>query len=131
MRGYHDAVEEQNRIGASTGSLEMLFQLKGVGVVQTDPETGRPVRANREFCEMVGYTEAELQGMTNAELTQPDDWAHDVANLIALQRGELHRDDTVTRVLRRDSAVVWLELHVSIVEEAGHTYTRTLGCKGR
>lgn len=51
--------------------LQMLLQLTGVGVVQTDLEIGRFLRANEAFCEMVGYSKAELRGMTYAELTHP------------------------------------------------------------
>jgi PAS domain S-box-containing protein len=115
-------VGEQTRTAGLTGNIEVLFQLKGVGVVQTDLETGRFVRANRAFCEMVGYSEADLQALSYEELTHPDDRVRDAANFAAFQRGELDGSDAITRVLRRDGAVVWLELHVSILHEAGRTY---------
>ena len=47
-----------------TPARDPLFPLTGVGVVETDLATGRLVRANRTFCELVGYSEAELRGMT-------------------------------------------------------------------
>ena len=94
-----------------------LFQLTGVGVVQTDMATGRFVRANAAFCEMVGYSEAELLGMTNAELTHPDDWGRDAQSFRALQRGERQGGTSLTRVLCKDGSVVWLDLHVTVLGE--------------
>ncbi len=51
----------------------VLFQLTGVGVVETNMASGRLVRANRTFCELVGYSETELKKMSYLELTHPDD----------------------------------------------------------
>lgn len=102
---------------AETKTYATLFQLTGVGVVGTDMATGRLVRANRTFSDMVGYSEAELKGMTNAELTHPDDWGRDAESFAALQRGELAEVHALTRCIRKDGETVWLELHVTLIRE--------------
>ena len=94
-----------------------LFQLTGVGVVQTDMVTGHLVRANQAFCEMVGYSEAELRGMTNADLTHPDDWGRDAESFTALQQGAIQGGTSLTRCVRKDGTVVWLELHITVLPE--------------
>jgi PAS domain-containing protein len=49
-----------------TGAHDTLFQLSGVGVVETDMTTGCFMRANSVFCRMVGYREDELlEGVMN------------------------------------------------------------------
>ena len=98
---------------------DVLFELTGVGVVETDLCTGRLVRANRTFCELVGYREAELQHLTYLELTHPDDQASDAKRFAALQRGENRGGTSLTRLLRKDGQVAWLELHITVVG-AGH-----------
>src|SRR5690606_7967716 len=50
-----------------------LFELSAVGVAQSDPATGRFVRANRRFCELTGYPENELRRLTFLDITHPDD----------------------------------------------------------
>jgi PAS domain S-box-containing protein len=106
--------------------LELLFRLGGVGVVQTDLASGRLLRANPAFCATLGYSEAELRGMSYQELTHPEDRARDAANFAAFQRGELSESQSLTRVLRKDGEVVWLELHVTILREAGRAYNITV-----
>ncbi|MFL5594407.1 MAG: PAS domain S-box protein [Gemmatimonadaceae bacterium] len=48
------------------------FELSGVGMAIGD-ETGRFVRVNRVLCEMLGYSEAELLGLSAKEITYPGD----------------------------------------------------------
>ena len=104
----------------------MLFQLTGVGVVQTDMATGRFVRVNETFCEMVGYSQAELQGMTNAQLTHPEDWTRDAESFRALQRGESQRNTSLTRCIRKDGQVAWLELHITVMGGGDEAVNLTL-----
>lgn len=94
-----------------------LFQLTGVGVVQTDLATGHLVRTNAAFCDMVGHSQAELRGMTYTELTHPDDRERDAASFTALHRGESRGGSSLTRVLREDGRVAWLELHVTVIQD--------------
>lgn len=104
-------------MSADTPIPDALFRLAGVGVVQTDLASGRFVRVNAAFCEMVGYAEAELSGMTNAELTHPDDWAQDAVTFGAMQQGNVRAVQALTRVLHQDGSVRWLELSVTVLGE--------------
>ena len=58
-----------------------IFELTGVGMVQTDLATGRFVRANPRMCEITGYPEDELLGLTFADITHPDDRGADSETL--------------------------------------------------
>lgn len=98
-------------------TAEILFQLSGVGVVETDMRTGRFRRANAAFCAVVGYSEAELRGMTYLELTHPDDRERDSERFAALQRGEVQGCTSLMRALHKGGQVVWLELHVTVLGE--------------
>ena len=93
----------------------LLFELTGVGVVETDLSTGRLVRANRAFCEWVGYHETELRAMTYLELTHPDDRARDAERFAALGESGSRGGTSLTRLVGKEGAVVWLELHVTVV----------------
>lgn len=120
-------------MGASRGKMservrasEVLFELRGVGVVETEMPSGCLRRANAAFCEMVGYSEAELQRLTYLELTHPDDRARDAERFAALARGEHRPGASLTRVLRKDGGVVWLELHVTLVGEGDEALNLTV-----
>ena len=86
---------------------DLLFQLTGTGVVETDMATGRLLRANRTFCELVGYSEAELGKMTYLELTRPDDRARDAAYFAVLDRGDLQSGTSLTRALHQVQFKIW------------------------
>lgn len=103
-----------------------IFALTGVGIVETDMQSGRFVRVNRAFCEMVGYSEAELWGMTYLELTHPGDRERDAESFAALGQGEVREGASLTRVLHRDGTVVWLELHVTLLDDGDGTTNLTV-----
>ena len=54
----------------AAAGCDQVLQLRGVGMFQTDLETGAVLRASTTFCELLGYTEAELQGLSYAALTR-------------------------------------------------------------
>jgi PAS domain S-box-containing protein len=107
-------------------TAEILFQLSGVGMVETDMRTGRFRRANAAFCELVGYSEAELRGMSYLELTHPDDREHDAQSFAALQRGESRSGTSLTRLLHKDGQTVWAELHVTVLGEGSEQVNLTV-----
>jgi PAS domain S-box-containing protein len=80
--------------------------------------TGRFRRANAAFCALVGYSEAELQRLTYAEITHPEDRGRDAVKFAALQQGEVQKGSSLTRLLPKDGGVVWAELHVTVLEGA-------------
>lgn len=51
--------------------LRRLFAQSPAGIVETDA-TGRMVLVNRTWCDMLGYSEEELLGMTIFDITHPD-----------------------------------------------------------
>ena len=79
---------------------------------------GSVVRANRAFCDMVGYPPADLVGMQFGVFTHPEDRgtnATEVARLIAGEIDQLHHEK---RYVRSDGTIVWAELHSSVLHDA-------------
>lgn len=99
-----------------------FFGLTGVGVVQIDRQTGRFVRVNGAFCDMVGYSEAELWALTFQELAHPDEREHGAVALGAVKRGEGDGDTLPTRYVHKDGRTVWLELHLTSFHDGAGGY---------
>ena len=61
---------------------EQLWQLtvehSPVGTTLVAPD-GRLLSANQALCDMLGYTEREIQTLTFQQITHPDDLAQDLA----------------------------------------------------
>jgi diguanylate cyclase (GGDEF)-like protein/PAS domain S-box-containing protein len=99
------------------GALERfksIFSEVATGQVVVSPE-GRILMANRAFCGMLGYSEAELLAMARPAFTHPDDLdvgANEFARLVA---SEIPYYQVEKRFLRKDGSVLWALLNVAAV----------------
>jgi PAS domain S-box-containing protein len=93
-----------------------IFELTGVGMVETDLATGRLVRANPRMCEITGYPEEELLGLTFADITHPDDSGADAETLARLVQDETLEYWTEKRCVRKDGSVVWVSVGARAVQ---------------
>jgi PAS domain-containing protein len=64
-------------LGQSEEQFRVMFELASVGMAQADPYTGRFQRVNPKLGAITGYTADELLQMSFAEITHPEDRAHD------------------------------------------------------
>jgi PAS domain S-box-containing protein len=88
----------------------------GLALVTPAPE-GRFQQVNRAFCDLLGYTPAELSGMTFQEITHPDDLADDLAQAARLWAGEIDGYRLEKRFLHKEGHAVWAQLTVSAVRD--------------
>ena len=105
------ALRENEQVYRST------FELAAVGVAHVSPE-GRWMRVNRKVCEILGYTEEEILGMTFQEITHPDDLAADLVETEKVRTGELPTFSMEKRYIRKDKSVVWANLTVSAARDS-------------
>jgi PAS domain S-box-containing protein len=113
LEGMVAALEE------SEERFRTTFELAGAGIVHASLE-GRFLRINQRFCEIVGYTHGELLELGFQDVTHPDDLEADVVDIRRMLAGEIDTFTTEKRFLRKDSAVVWVSLTVSLaLDEAG------------
>jgi PAS domain S-box-containing protein len=76
----------EDRLYASRERFAKIVGQAATGVVEMDPR-GRITLVNQKFCDMLGYTEAELTGMTVSQLTAQDSLAETLAGLAGLADG--------------------------------------------
>ena len=90
-----------------------VFNQAAVGVAQTNTRTGVMMRGNHKLCDILGYTEQELQGMRFQDLSDEEDLVHDLALLERMRAGELTEYRIEKRCRRKDGSAVWVDLTVS------------------
>ena len=118
------ALERRSRdleatLGALRGSEELFrttFELAGAGIVQVSL-SGRFTRANKRFCEIVGYTEGEMLELRFQDITHPDDLDEDLANVSRIIGGEINTYSLEKRYVCKDKSLVWVSLTVSLVRD--------------
>ena len=62
---YHDITERkaaEAALAAREAEFRAIFETSAAGITEVDLRTGRYLRVNRRFCEIVGRDEAELTG---------------------------------------------------------------------
>ena len=93
-----------------------IFTQAAVGLSQTDLE-GKWLLLNDRFCEILGYTQAELRGKTFLDVTHPDDREASLLKIRRLLAGEISSNRMEKRYIRKDGATVWVTLSTSLVRD--------------
>jgi PAS domain S-box-containing protein len=95
------------------------FDNAPVGIMHTEIDGYRILRANRKLCEMLGYTQDELLGMTSTEIVHPDYRFSDrSAYRKPLLTDERESFASERRFIRKDGSALWVNRTVSLVRNA-------------
>src|SRR5512136_3120928 len=92
------------RVDASP--FRSAFEYAAIGMVLADID-GHCLAANRAFCEMVGYSEAELQQLIFASITYPDDIPENMRLGQQLIRGEIPSFKYEKRYIHKQGHFIW------------------------
>jgi len=93
------------------------FELAAVGIALVAPD-GRWLRMNQKLCDIVGYRPDELLARTFQDISHPDDLDADLAQVRQLLAGDIETYAIEKRYLRKDGAIVWVNLNVALVRHA-------------
>jgi diguanylate cyclase (GGDEF)-like protein/PAS domain S-box-containing protein len=108
-------------LSASEARFRSVFDLAGTGIALVSPNGGW-ISVNDSLCRTLGYTSEELQRLTFQEVTHPDDLDLDLDLLRRLCTGEIGHYQLQKRYIRKDGAIVWINLNASRkLNEAGET----------
>jgi diguanylate cyclase (GGDEF)-like protein/PAS domain S-box-containing protein len=108
---------------SSEARFRALFDNAGAGMVLSSPD-GNYVHCNPAFCQMVGYSDAELQAINYRTITHPDDLDRHGALRARMMAGELDSYDITKRYVARDGHVVWARLNITAIRDGeGARYT--------
>ena len=102
----------------SEAQFRAIFENAAIGVSLADL-SGHLVKCNPALQRLLGYTETELQHMTFAEITHPEDVKADLRLYRALMAGEYKDYQIEKRYLHKSGRAVWVRLTVSLVRPPG------------
>ncbi len=113
-------ITDRKRIESSLLESEGLFRgaftFSMVGMTISGPD-GRYLRANQAFCEMIGYSEAELRELRYDQITDPDDVDLNLSFRKRLLAGEIDHFQIEKRYVHAAGYPVWALLAVAIVRD--------------
>ncbi len=104
-------------LAESQARFRSAFDSAAIGMAMVGPD-GRWLQVNRALCELVGYSESELQATTFQAITHPDDLEADLNQVRRLLAGEIRSYHMEKRYFHKQGHVVWILLSVSLVRDA-------------
>jgi PAS domain S-box-containing protein len=119
FRGTDSLIESHQQLRA-------IFNQAAVGIALAALD-GCFVDLNRRFAAILGYSEAELHGMTFIDLTHPDDQSLTAASVRQLLAGEIPEYTLEKRYRRKDGGVVWSLTTVTLMRDAAGKPLRFIG----
>lgn len=110
-----------DKVSESEQAFRLAFENAGIpmAVLSLSSDKGsRYLRVNQAFCDLVGYTQQELQTVTTLDITHPDDRGTDLANMrTALTTGQ-RVFEVEKRYQHSGGGSVWVAVTTSIIEDA-------------
>ncbi len=106
----------EEELRQSEARFSGAFEHAPIGVALVSP-AGRWLKVNRAFCDLVGYSDAELLARTFQEMTHPDDLAADLENVRRLLSGEVRSYQMEKRYIHARGYPVAILLGVSLVRD--------------
>ena len=115
-------VRAQNALRESEAQFRAMFEAAVVGQTQASAITGVFTRVNQRFCDMTGYSEAELLQMRPRDLMLRADVLSGVLPLDG-RKDEVFRE---IRFLRKDGKLIWVNAAVRLLRDDDNKPTQTI-----
>lgn len=114
----------QRALKDSEANFRSFFHSIAVGAVQVNAE-GRFVRVNDRYCEITGYSRAELLTMTPFDLDHPEDRQEDVERVLSALADPAGMYHCEKRYLRKDGTIRWVHVAANILRDSSHRPIQT------
>ena len=111
--------QTEKTLKESEERFRAIFEQAAVGVAHIETKTGRFLRVNQKYCDIIGYKKEEMIETTFMETTHPDDLQADLDNMERLRKGEIREFSMEKRLFHKDGSVLWVNLTVSPMWDAG------------
>jgi len=96
------------------------FELPQVGIAITSPEKGW-IDANKGLTKMLGYSMEELQVLSWADITHPDDLAADVDQFNRIIANQQDSYFIEKRFIRKNGEIIWTLISVGCTRKTDHS----------
>jgi PAS domain S-box-containing protein len=114
LRIYLDRKLASDALLESEERFRITFEQAAVGIIHVAPD-GRILRANRKFCDIIGYSYGEISERTLQDITCIHDVPSEAENRDKLMASRIHAYSIEKRNIRKDGKPVWVNETVSLV----------------
>lgn len=93
--------------------FRVTFEQAGAGIAHAAPN-GDFLRINQRFCDLVGYSRAEMLAKNFRDVTYSEDLESNLLHMQRLLNGEIENYLTEKRYVRKDGSLLWVQVSVSL-----------------
>lgn len=116
VRDISARLKAETVLRESEERFRAAFNQAAVGLAHVGPD-GRWLMVNRKLCEIVGYSQKELVGMSFQEITHPEDLIADKELARRMMARELDEKTREKRYRHKNGYYIWVNLTSSLVRD--------------
>jgi PAS domain S-box-containing protein len=104
-----------------------VFEGAPIGMAIANSRSGQIVKVNRALCEMLDYTNAELEAKTLQEITHSDDWKQNSHLCEKLISGAIASYQSEKRYLKQNQQTLWVNSTATLIHDLQGNACHILG----
>ncbi|MEG5035351.1 PAS domain S-box protein [Microcoleus sp. AT3-D2] len=105
------------KVRASEELFRTIFEDAPIAIYLANLDDNKLVRVNKTYCEMLGYTAAELLAQTFIELGHPEDSPKNLQVADSLKRGEITHYQIELRQITATGKIVWVNVTATMIRD--------------
>jgi len=105
------------QVRASEELFRTIFEDAPIAIYLANLDDNKLVRVNKTYCEMLGYTAAELLAKTFIELGHPEDNPKNLQVAASLDRGEITSYQIEIRQIAATGKIVWVNVTATLIRD--------------
>ena len=114
------AAEERTGQLAEHGKLfQAIFEQAAIGVALVSTSSGKFLKINKKYCDIVGYSEEEMLNIDFQSITYPEDRKSDFEIVELLKSGKIREFSKEKRYIHKNGDIVWVNGTVSPMWDHG------------
>jgi two-component system, cell cycle sensor histidine kinase and response regulator CckA len=121
-----DRLRVEDELRGNEREFRAMFEMASIGMAQAEAQTGRWLRVNQRMCDITGYTMAEMLQKRVSEITHPEERARDWEMFQSLVHGEIPEYRLEKRYLRKDGAMAWVNVNMTVIRDTAGQAVRTM-----
>ncbi|GEM_PF-749553 len=110
MRDISDRKRAEAALRQSQEQLQRIFEESPIGMALSALPDYQLFKVNQAFCELLGYTPAELAALNFLDITHPEDLPEEIPYIEEVLQGETNSYQLEKRLIKKNKDVRWVQL---------------------
>jgi PAS domain S-box-containing protein len=113
-----DRLALEEKVRTSEELFRKIFEDAPIGIDLANLENHQLVKVNKAYCEMLGYTEAQLLGKTFIDIMHSEDIRENIQADLALDRKEVRSYQVEKRLITATGKIVWANVTATLIRDS-------------